>query len=195
MNRKTVVLCVFLMVVLTVPCFSLMLKLSLEELTSNADLIAAGKVVEKECMWGERGKWIYTYVTLAVDEYIKGEGEEQVIVKHLGGEVGKRGLIVGNMPSFGKDEEVLIFLRKSEDRLTTSDVGGRTGTVYEVSGLAQGKYQILTDENGKKIVRNNFSNLFIQDADGMKIIHEEVLSGKALSEFILEIEEALEEEM
>ncbi len=193
MNRKIIVFSVFLVVVLAVPCFPLMLKLSLEELNSGADLIATGKVVEKECMWGERGKWIYTYVTLAVGEYIKGEGEREVIVRHLGGEVGEKGLIVGNMPSFREGEEVVVFLRKSEENLGALDTREGAPGVYDVSGLAQGKYEIFLDESGKKMIRNNFSNLCVKDAGKMKIIHEEVLPGKPLSEFILEIEEILGE--
>ena len=63
----------FMVIVLTVPVFPLMLKVSLEELTTSADMVAIGKAVEKECRWGENGKWIYTYVKLSVDEYIKGE--------------------------------------------------------------------------------------------------------------------------
>ena len=41
------------------------------------------------------------------------------------------------------------------------------------------------------MVRNNFSNLCIQDAGEMKIIDEKVLPGKPLSEFISEIKEVM----
>jgi hypothetical protein len=207
MNRKTIVFCVFLAVVLTVPAFPLMLRLSLQELTGNAEIIAAGKVVERECRWGERGKWIYSYVTVSVDEYIKGSGDEQVVVRHLGGEVGEKGLIVGNMPRFSEGEEVLVFLRGAKqslqlqpgreqeagDNLTALDMQEGNGGIYRVSGLAQGKYEIFADESGRRMVRNNFSNLCVQDAGEMKILNERTLPVKPLSEFISEIKEILEE--
>ena len=82
-----------------------MRKLTLHELVSNAEMIATGKVVKKECQWGERGKWIYTYATISVDEYIKGSGDKEIIVRHPGGEVGRKGLMVSNMPSFREGEE------------------------------------------------------------------------------------------
>ena len=193
MNRKTIVFCVFLVVVLTVPCFPLMLKLSLEELNSGADLIAIGKVVQKECRWGEKPRWIYTYVTLAVDEYIKGEGGKQVIVRHIGGEVGGKGLIAGGMPRFRQGEEVLVFLGKAEDNSAALDMRGDTRGIYRVCGFAQGKYEIFEDETGTRMVRNNFSNLCIRDAGKVKILNERVLPGKPLSEFILEIKGILSE--
>lgn len=194
MNRKTIVFCAFLVIVLTAPAFPLMRKLSLKELNGGADLIATGKAVEKECRWGEEGKWIYTYVKVSVDEYIKGEGEKEVIVRHLGGEVGEKGLIVGNMPDFREDEEVLVFLGKARDDLTTLDMRGNAREIRRVCGLAQGKYEVFEDESGRKMVRNNFSDLYVEDAGGMKLIDEKVLSAKAFSEFVSEIKEVLEEE-
>ena len=194
MNRKTIVFCVFLVVVLTVPCFPLMLKLSLEELTGYAEIIVTGKVVEKECRWGEEVKCIYTYVTVSVDEYIKGGGEDKVVLVHPGGEVGRKGMMVSNMPSFQEGEEVLIFARRLEHRLARLAKKEDSGVIYRVSGFAQGKYRIFVDETGRKMVRNSFSNLCTHDRDGMRILDEDVLSDKALSEFISEIEGIVEEE-
>ena len=193
MNRKTIVFCAFLVIVLTVPAFPLMRKLSLEELTTSAEMIAIGKAVEKECRWGEEGKWIYTYVRVSVDGCIKGEGEKEVIVRHLGGEVGGKGLIVGNMPDFREGEEVLVFLGKAGDDLTTLDMRGNAREIRRVCGLAQGKYEVFEDENGEKMVRNNFSDLFTRDADGIEITDEKVLHGKPLSEFVSEIKGILSE--
>ena len=194
-RRKIIVFCILLVMVVSTPVFPLMRKLGLDELVSNAELIATGRVVEKECRWGERGKWIYTYVTISVGEYIKGGGEEQVTVRHLGGEVGKKGLIVGNMPRFHQGEEVLVFLRKAKQTLPLQAEQAlplqEGPEIYEVSGLAQGKYTVFVDESGKEIIRNSFSNLCVQDANGMRITNEKLLPGKPLSEFVSEIEKIL----
>ena len=212
MNKKTIVLCMFLAVVLAAPAFPLMRKLMLSELAGNAEVIVTGKVVEKECMWNEKKTIIYTYVTISVDEYVKGEGEKEVVVRHLGGEVGRKGLIVGNMPRFREGEEVLVFLRDAEQALPLQvgvqeaeqalplQVGVQEAEqalplqgigVYEVSGFAQGKYKIFTDGSGEKIVGNNFSNLCIHDEGEMRLLSEKTLPAKPLSEFISEIEEVM----
>ncbi len=115
-------------------------------------------------------------------------------MRHLGGEVGEKGLIVGNMPDFREGEEVLVFLGKAGDDLTTLDMRGNARRIRRVCGFAQGKYEIFVDETGEKMVRNNFSDLCVEDADGMKIIDEKVLSGRAFSEFISEIKEILKED-
>ena len=105
------------------------------------------------------------------------------------------------MPRFCEGEKVLVFLREAErapparwraglplqaEQALPLQVG-----VYEVSGLAQGKYGIFVDETGEKMVRNNFSNLCIQDVDGVKMVDEEMLLGKPLSEFVSEIKQVL----
>ena len=194
MNKKKIVIFFTLLsIVFAGSVSSLMLKLSLSELVSNADVIITGEVVEKECRWGERVKCIYTYVTVLVDEYVKGEGEKEIILMHPGGEVGRKGMMISNMPSFQEGEEVLIFARKLKDRLAVLNNQSDTGKIYGVYGFAQGKCRIFVDETGEKMVRNNFSNLCIQDADGMKIVDEKVLASKPLSGFISEIREVMKE--
>ncbi len=193
MNKIKIAFCMLLVTLFAVPGFSLMLRINLDDLVRNADVIATGKVVERECKrWTEKG-YIYTYVTVLVDEYIKGEGGEKVVVRYPGGEVGKKGLKVGNMPSFRFGEEVLVFLRDAEylsaEPQTLSLNQEVAGRIYGVSGFAQGKYEIYTDKTGKKMVRNNFSNLCVQDENCIKFTDEKVLSGKPLSEFVSEIEE------
>ena len=176
-----------------VPGFSFMSRIDMGDLVRCAGVIATGRVVDKECKrWTEKG-FIYTYVTVLVDEYIKGEGTEKIVVRHPGGEVGKKGLTFFEiMPSFREGEEVLVFLRDAkylrDEPQTLSLHQEVTGRIYDVSGFAQGKYHVFTDKTGRKMVRNNFSNLCIQDENGIKFTDEKVLPGKPLSEFVSEIE-------
>ena len=196
MNKIKIVFCMLLVMLFAVPGFSLMLRIDLDDLVRDAGVIATGRVVERECKrWTEKG-YIYTYVTVLVGEYIKGEGGKKVVVRHPGGEVGKKGLKVSNMPSFRFGEEVLVFLKDAKQlsaepqTLLLNQEG--TGGIYNVSGLAQGKYHIFTDKTGKKMVRNNFSNLCVQDENCIKFTDEKVLSGKPLSEFVSEIEKIID---
>ena len=187
MNSKKAIFFLIFAMVMAAPCFSFMCKVSTEELEAGADLIAVGNVVGKECRWDEGGKWIYTYVTLAVDEYVKGQGEGEVVIRYLGGEVGEKGLRVGHMPSFSEGEEVFVFLREIKTLGTLDNITG--GKVYGVSGFEQGKYEILTNEAGEKFIRNN--SLY-QGVDALGITDREVLSTVPLSEFISGIRAIME---
>ncbi len=113
---------------------ALMVRKSIEELTSEADSILIGKVKEIESRWNEERTLIYTYVTISVSQYTKtlsGVGEvQEIIVRVRGGEVGDIGLKVSDTPQFREGEEVFLFLRMEKLPL------------FSVAGLFQGKYTI-----------------------------------------------------
>ena len=113
---------------------ALMVRKSIEELTSEADSILIGKVEKIESRWNEERTLIYTYVTISVKQYTKtlsGVGEvQEIIVKVRGGEVGDIGLRVSDTPQFREGEEVFLFLRMEKLPL------------FSVAGLFQGKYTI-----------------------------------------------------
>jgi len=120
---------------------ALMIEMSIEELTYEADAILTGRVKDMESRWNEEKTLIYTYVTVSVTEYIEmiPEIEElkEVIVKVRGGEVGDIGVKVSDTPEFMRGEEVFLFLRR--DRIEKLPI-------FRVAGLFQGKYTI---EEGK----------------------------------------------
>ena len=113
---------------------ALMVRKSIEELTSQADSILIGEVKKIESQWNEERTLIYTYVTISVKQYTKAlsrqEQIEEIIVKVPGGEVGDIGLKVSDTPQFREGEEVFLFLRSEEV------------PVFLVAGLFQGKYTI-----------------------------------------------------
>jgi len=113
---------------------ALMVRKSIEELTSEADSILIGKVKKIESQWNEEKTLIYTYVTISVKQHTKtllGVGEvQEIIVKVRGGEVGGIGLKVSDTPQFREGEEVFLFLRMEKLPL------------FSVAGLFQGKYTI-----------------------------------------------------
>jgi hypothetical protein len=110
-------------------------ELSLEELSEKSEVIVTGKVVDKRSEWNQEKTRIYTHVTVAVDDYHKGEGSEQTVtVVHLGGEVGDVGELYTSVAKFEKDEEVVLFLRKD-----------RRGNL-RVTGSDRGKYCIKRDD-------------------------------------------------
>ncbi|TKJ48031.1 hypothetical protein CEE34_00960 [Candidatus Aerophobetes bacterium Ae_b3a] len=123
---------------------ALMVRKSIEELTSQADSILIGKVKKIESRWNEEKTLIYTYVTVSVKQHTKnlsGVGEvQEIIVKVPGGEVGDIGLKVSDSPQFREGEEVFLFLRMEKLPL------------FSVVGLFQGKYTIEEDRVKNRIL-------------------------------------------
>ncbi len=119
---------------------ALMVRKSIEELTSEADSILIGKVRKIESRWNEEKTLIYTYVTISVKQHTKtlsGVGEvQEIIVRVRGGEVGDIGLKVSDTPQFREGEQVFLFLKREKLPL------------FSVTGLFQGKYTI--EENRVK---------------------------------------------
>ena len=107
-------------------------------LTESSDLIVVGKVLNTKAEWGVDKKGIYTDVTIEVDEYLKGqESESTITVRHPGGEVGEVGELYTHMPSFKKEEEMVLFVKKNN---------------YD------GKYRVYDGANGKiEIIKNKAS--------------------------------------
>jgi hypothetical protein len=134
MNRKTIVI----LLLLFACCLSIqnghgaMVKLSLEELVADADLIIVGTVdsVQSELVEGR----IVSFATVSVRLKAKGEMEptqDEIIVRFPGGMVGDVGMKVEDSPDFKKGEEILLFLQKT-----------KTPSVYMTVGSSQGKFMI-----------------------------------------------------
>ena len=132
MNIISRVICTFvllsLMISVSIPNAGALVKeKSLSDFAIGSDSIITGKVINKESYW-EDGN-IFTYVTVSANEHIKGKSDSQFKVKVPGGTVGNVHAEVSDVPTFGENEEVLLFLKESQ-----------------VVGWNQGKYTI---ENNK----------------------------------------------
>ena len=137
MNINRIIVCasaaLTLLIFTSVPnAATLVIEKSLNDMTTEADSIVTGKVVNKESYW-ENGK-IFTDVTVSVGEKIKGRPENEIKVKVQGGIVGDVYAQVSDVPLFEDNEEVLLFLKGNQ-----------------VVGWDQGKYSIKTD----KIIEND----------------------------------------
>ena len=90
---------------------------SIKQLTDEAESIIIGKVAKQKSEWDSNHKMIYTTVTVAVNEYLKGDdGSKTQIIKIPGGKVGDVGLEVVGAPSFDDGEKALLFLGSSPDK-------------------------------------------------------------------------------
>lgn len=99
-------------------CFSLGLRSqeeisveSLEQKTVKADLIVTGRVIDVKTRRNETRSNIYTYVSLSIQEAIKGHSSKKdIMIKVPGGVVGDIGTRVPEMAGFRKGERALVFL-------------------------------------------------------------------------------------
>ena len=126
---------VFLGLLLTLLPFTgraLMVKLDLENLTQNSNLVIRATVENMRCSWNAEHRRIFTFATLTVKEPVKGSALTGAInVRYPGGVVGDTAYIVEDTPQFRPGEEVIVFLK---DRNPEG--------VREVYGWFQGKYTV-----------------------------------------------------
>ncbi len=115
-------------------------KYSLQELTEQATMVITGTVEDTKSEWNEDETQIYTYITISVDEFVKGAvPDERVTIKQIGGTVDDITLYIVDSPQFRVGEEVLLFVRPG---------------LIPVVGMSQGKFTIETEpETGIKIVK------------------------------------------
>jgi hypothetical protein len=114
----------------------------IKTLSKGADVILTGKVVKQKSEWNADKTRILTRVTVEVDDYLKtANHQKDVIVTHLGGEVGSVGEWYSHVPRFKNDEDVLLFLKK--DNLNGA---------YKVVDGENGKWTLYKDDKtGEKI--------------------------------------------
>lgn len=117
------------------------------ELTEKSNLVVVGKVLGIHSEWNKGKTRIYTNVTVNVEEFVKGsEPVKNIVITHLGGEVGSVGEIYSSTPRFKTNEEVMLFLHKN-----------KRGELNVTKG-AEGKFIVKRDKATKmKMLENGES--------------------------------------
>jgi hypothetical protein len=107
-----------------------------DDMIVGARAIVRGRVLSVGSALDERQDRIYTYITLRVQEVIKGRiTTRRIVIKELGGIVGDRAMVVYGNPQFTVGERVLLYLD------TWADGSLRTYQMF------LGKFNIITDTN------------------------------------------------
>lgn len=188
-NMKLKIFLIFLYFLFPQNLFSTVVtKLNLRELTEGSDLILRGIVVDKVVRGYEKDGniKIETEYEFKVREVFKGEINTKKTFSLIlpGGKYKKWEMKILGMPSFNKNEEVILFLEKTPDG-------------YIPTGLSQGKFSIIKDKNNKLKVKRNLEGLrgFKFDNSG-RFIHSEfeIHKGVSLDLFINEIRSYIDEE-
>ena len=121
---------------------SIVISLTLEDLTLQADLIVLGRCEEVHGTWNEDRSMIFTYITLSSEKCLKSSlCPSQVKIRHLGGAVNDTNMKVVGVPSFQKGERVILFLKGSSEGY------------YRIIGLSQGKFSIIRRGNDVYVKR------------------------------------------
>jgi hypothetical protein len=121
-----------------------MFPLSIEQLTSKANLVLHGNVASTSVQRDPEGR-IYTRVELQVAEAWKGQTKaKSFTLVQSGGVLGEEISAVDGQEDFSVGEEVVVFLVLNQ----------RSEGV--VIGLSQGKFKVKSEAGGEKVVHNLF---------------------------------------
>jgi hypothetical protein len=108
-------------------------KLDLAQLVKRADLIVQGQVQSVYSQWDEERRLVFTYISIRVDESLKGGSRQSVLIRQVGGTVGTIQMSVAGVPQFKSGEMAIVFLKHQDD------------STFQVVGMNQGLYEIVED--------------------------------------------------
>jgi phage baseplate assembly protein gpV len=114
--RRIFALCV---VSIAVPIIALgiLRDLTLVDLVSDSNWIVTGRVQQIESRWNDARDYIYTYVTITVDEYWKNPlDDSQLVVQIPGGIMDDIMQQVSDTPVFSSGETIVLFLFDKDGR-------------------------------------------------------------------------------
>ena len=145
---------------LATPDTTLAVALSLEDMVNQSDVIAIGSCTETKSVWIDRS--LVTLATISVTESLKGTETSTITVALPGGVDANRKIPVAmtypGAPQITPGEDVFLFLTSS------SEVAGS----YTVAGFSQGKFSIVTDENGERMVSRDLTKTSLQGNNGVR---------------------------
>src|SRR5436190_14951832 len=118
---------------------------SFDELVSRAEMIFQGSVTGVRSEWTGEGaqRHIMSYVTLKVEDAIKGNPGSTVTLQMLGGTVGAETMQVSDAPKFKVGDRDILFVENN-------------GTQFiPLVGIMHGRFRVKKDETGRDAVFTN----------------------------------------
>jgi hypothetical protein len=132
------------------PARALMLQLSLADLSSGADAIIVGTVLDLSSRWNSDHTRINTSVILSIEESLKSSlsANGQVTVSVPGGTVDGITEQDSDSPTFALGEKTVVFLKQNSE------------SQFEVYGQFQGKFSVVNDKvNGQSLTELNKTSI------------------------------------
>lgn len=105
---------------------------TIEQMAGEATAVIRARVQAASSAWDDGHRRIHTFTEFEVLETWLGTVPSSVVVRTLGGEVGRLGMKVSGVPRFPRGAEVVLFL--VDDPLDPSR--------FQVVGLSQGFFQV-----------------------------------------------------
>ena len=133
---------------------------TVEQITDESDIIIIGTVKSSDTSWfhntskriqpegweSDEERWdlkyVVTYYTVEIENYLKGDGPKEITVGLLGGTVRNHTFIFEDSPTLTENEKVLLFLQPSWEG-AVNYTGPDTYIIY---GYYQGKYSLDNDK-------------------------------------------------
>ena len=144
---------------LPTPDTSLAVALSVQDMVAQSDVIAIGNCVETKSVWVDRT--LVTLATVSVTENLKGSESSNITVALPGGVDVNRKIPVAmtypGAPQLTPGENVFLFLTASDEV-----PGG-----YTVAGFSQGKFSIVTDDEGEQMVSRDLRQTSLKSDNGI----------------------------
>jgi len=120
---------------------TVIIPIEFRELVTTTPVIVHGRVTDVRAAFVDGRRSVETFVTVAADEYLKGDLGEHVTFKVPGGEIGRYRTIFVGAPGFTAGDEVVLFLRTPG------------GALPFIVGLNQGAYRVVADrQTGRRMV-------------------------------------------
>jgi hypothetical protein len=133
--------------------------LTLRQLATESDAVVHGRVLAQESTWDVTSGKIYTHSRVQVVRSLLGKvSDPEIMVRQLGGQVGKVAMQLSGNASLKVGEEVVLFL-------------SRDASYHYVVGLAQGKFAVNVDEQGRKVLTRDLSGLSFATWDARGRMH------------------------
>lgn len=139
---------------------TLAVALSVQDMVNQSDVIAIGNCVDTRSVWVDRT--LVTLATFSISESLKGSENSTITVELPGGIDANRKLPIAmtfpGAPSLTPGEDAFLFLTAT----------GETAGSYNVAGFSQGKFSIITDEDGEQMVSRNLSKTALKSNNGVR---------------------------
>ena len=118
---------------------------SFDELVGRAEMIFQGTVTDVRSEWTGEGaqRHIMSYVTVKVDESIKGNPGVSVTLRMLGGTVGAETMEVSDAPKFKVGDRDILFVENNGSQFVP------------LVGIMHGRFRVKKDKDGREAVFTN----------------------------------------
>src|SRR5215218_6674793 len=125
---RAFVICVSLVLLSAAAGATVILPIEFRELVATSSAIVHGRVTDSRSMFVDERRSVDTFVTVAAEDYLKGNLGEHVTFRVPGGEAGRYRTVFVGAPQFARGDEVVLFLKS------------RSGGLPMVIGLSQGVF-------------------------------------------------------